>query len=75
MTADFTYVRWHGPGNKDQGDYSVAALRAWAKRIEQWQKKLRRIFVYFDHDQAGLAVKNSLKLQRMILGVGRRRAA
>jgi uncharacterized protein YecE (DUF72 family) len=75
ITADFTYVRLHGPGNKYQGDYSVARLRGWAKRIEQWQKQLRDIFVYFDNDQAGFAAKNSLELNRMILGVDRHRAA
>jgi uncharacterized protein YecE (DUF72 family) len=75
ITADFTYVRLHGPGNKYQGDYSVAALRGWAKRIEQWRKKLGHIFVYFDNDQAGFAAKNSLQLKTMIRGVDRHRAA
>jgi uncharacterized protein YecE (DUF72 family) len=75
ITADFTYARLHGPGNKYQGDYSVAALRGWAKRIEQWRKKLGHIFVYFDNDQAGFAAKNSLQLRTMTLGVDRHRAA
>lgn len=75
ITADFTYVRLHGPENKYRGDYTVAALRGWARRMEQWQKKLRHIFVYFDNDQAGLAAKNALELKRMILGVDRPRAA
>jgi uncharacterized protein YecE (DUF72 family) len=75
ITADFTYVRLHGPENQYQGDYTVAALRGWAKRMEQWQKKLRHVFVYFDNDQAGLEAKNSLELKKMILGVDRSRAA
>jgi uncharacterized protein YecE (DUF72 family) len=74
ITADFTYVRLHGPGNKYRGDYSLAALRAWAKRIEQWQKKLGHIFVYFDNDQAGFAAKNSLQLKALIRGVDRHAA-
>lgn len=68
ITADFTYIRLHGPGNKYQGDYSQPILRAWAKRIEAWRKTLRHIFVYFDNDQAGFAAKNALELRQMVLG-------
>ena len=66
ITADFTYMRLHGPGNKYQGDYSRQILRNWAKRIEAWRKKLRHVFVYFDNDQAGFAAKNALELKKMI---------
>lgn len=66
ITADLAYVRLHGPGNKYQGDYNRALLQSWAKRIEAWQKQLQHIFVYFDNDQAGFAVKNAGALQRMM---------
>lgn len=66
ITANFTYVRLHGPGNKYQGDYSASTLRAWAKRMDSWSKDLRQIYVYFDNDQAGFAAKNALELKKMI---------
>jgi uncharacterized protein YecE (DUF72 family) len=66
VTADFAYVRLHGPGNAYQGDYSGRHLRMWAKRIETWRKNLRHVFVYFDNDQAGFAAKNALALRRML---------
>lgn len=66
ITADFAYVRLHGPGNKYQGDYSEKTLRSWAKRIENWRKELKHIFVYFDNDQAGFAPKNALELKKMV---------
>ncbi len=66
VTADFAYVRLHGPGNKYQGDYSAATLRTWASRIEQWRKDLKHVFVYFDNDQAAFAAKNALELKGMI---------
>jgi uncharacterized protein YecE (DUF72 family) len=66
ITADFTYVRLHGPGNKYQGDYSEDTLRGWADRIQQWGKNLKHIFVYFDNDQAGFAAKNALELRNMV---------
>lgn len=66
VTADFTYVRLHGPGSKYQGDYSDDILRIWAKRVEDWLRKLKHVFVYFDNDQAGFAPKNALQLKQMI---------
>ncbi|MGC2696331.1 MAG: DUF72 domain-containing protein [Candidatus Angelobacter sp.] len=69
VTADFTYVRLHGPGSgKYQGSYSPARLREWARRIEQWSKELKAIYVYFDNDQAGYAAQNALTLKQMVLG-------
>jgi uncharacterized protein YecE (DUF72 family) len=68
LTADFAYIRLHGPGNKYQGDYTAAQLRAWANRIESWSKTLKHVFIYFDNDQAGFAAKNALELQNMVLG-------
>jgi uncharacterized protein YecE (DUF72 family) len=66
ITADFTYVRLHGPGNKYQGDYSRETLGTWARRIARWQKNLRHIFLYFDNDQAGFAPKNARELKSLV---------
>lgn len=66
ITANFTYVRLHGPGNKYQGNYSGQVLRNWAKRIEVWGRELEHVFVYFDNDQAGFAPKNALELKQLI---------
>ena len=68
ITADFTYVRLHGPGNKYQGDYPQATLRKWAERMKVWQKTLRHVFIYFDNDQSGFAAKNALELKNLIAG-------
>ena len=66
-TADFAYVRLHGPGaNKYQGDYSKKILEDWAKRIAAWTKELKHIFVYFDNDQKGFAAKNALELKAIV---------
>lgn len=66
ITADFTYVRLHGPGAAYQGSYAAATLRRWAEQIREWQKTLRGIYVYFDNDQAAYAVENALALKRML---------
>jgi uncharacterized protein YecE (DUF72 family) len=65
LTANFTYVRLHGPGGAYQGSYPDAKLKEWARRIHDWQKDLRATYVYFDNDQAGYAVQNALTLKRL----------
>jgi uncharacterized protein YecE (DUF72 family) len=66
LTANFTYVRLHGPGDKYQGSYSDDQLAAWADRIREWDRSLRALYLYFDNDQAAYAVENALTLKRMI---------
>ncbi|HEY2013455.1 MAG TPA: DUF72 domain-containing protein [Bryobacteraceae bacterium] len=66
ITADFTYVRLHGPEGAYQGSYSEASLEHWAARIDQWRKQLRAVHVYFDNDQAAYAVENALSLKRLL---------
>lgn len=69
LTADFAYVRLHGPGaGKYQGSYSKAQLHAWARRIQEWATRLKAIYLYFDNDQAGYAPQNALKLKQMVFG-------
>ncbi len=64
ITADFTYIRLHGPGGPYQGSYDDRTLRAWAKRFCDWD--LRASYVFFDNDQAGYAAMNALRLREML---------
>ena len=66
ITADFTYVRLHGPGGRYQGSYNDAELRSWADRIGTLQRSLRAIYVYFDNDEAGHAPRNALRLRQIL---------
>jgi uncharacterized protein YecE (DUF72 family) len=68
ITADWTYVRLHGPGGAYQGSYPGETLERWAARIREWQQSLRAIYVYFDNDQAAYAVENALALKRLVNG-------
>ena len=65
-TADFVYVRGHGPGGRYKGHYSTAALRAWAKRINSWRARGYDVFAFFDNDQKSAAPADALKLRQMI---------
>jgi uncharacterized protein YecE (DUF72 family) len=66
ITADFTYVRFHGPGlAKYSGSYSTKALADWARQIDLWKPTLSAIYVYFNNDIGGHAVKNAKELKRL----------
>jgi len=66
LTASFGYVRLHGPGSAYHGSYPSVALEKWAKQIERWQGNLEQIFVYFNNDVEGHAVRNALSLLKLI---------
>ena len=67
ITANFTYIRFHGPTSaKYFGSYSSEQLNEWAKRIEEWSRRLSAIYVYFNNDPRGDAVRNALELKRLV---------
>lgn len=70
LTADFVYVRLHGPDkeNKYRGKYNKDQLSEWAERITQWQQGGRDVYLYFNNDMEGFAPENAQMLQRMVSG-------
>jgi uncharacterized protein YecE (DUF72 family) len=67
-TAAFVYVRMHGPdtGRLYAGSYSDDDLRWWARRIREWADLQRDVFVYFNNDGAGNAVRNAATLKALL---------
>ena len=67
ITADFTYIRFHGPTSaKYFGSYSDAELQTWARRIRKWRADLKSIYIYFNNDPEGAAIRNALTLKRLL---------
>jgi uncharacterized protein YecE (DUF72 family) len=66
VTADFTYIRLHGPGGPYQGNYSDKDLAVWAERMTDWRTHRISSYCYFDNDDRGYAPRNALRLARMI---------
>jgi uncharacterized protein YecE (DUF72 family) len=66
VTADFTYIRLHGPGAKYQGSYTDKILAQWATRIRKWVRARKDVYVYFDNDQEAFAVFNAVTLHDML---------
>jgi uncharacterized protein YecE (DUF72 family) len=65
-TADFVYLRGHGPGGRYKGHYSTAILQAWAKRINSRKAQGCDVFAFFDNDQKSAAPADALKLGQML---------
>ena len=66
VTADFAYLRLHGPGGKYQGSYSDLSLGNWAQKIRMRNENLDAVYVYFDNDDSGFAPQDALRLKDLI---------
>ena len=71
-TADFVYVRLHGPDHDRlyAGSYTDADLWWWADRVREWQTMGRDVFVYFNNDGDGNAVRNATTLTQFVAAPG-----
>lgn len=69
-TAPFVYVRMHGPdtGRLYAGSYSEEDLRWWADRLREWAAQGRDVYVYFNNDGYGHAVRNAESLRGLLPG-------
>ena len=50
-TADFVYIRGHGPDGRYKGHYSARAIAAWRQKIARWRARGHDAYIYFDNDQ------------------------
>jgi uncharacterized protein YecE (DUF72 family) len=64
VTADFLYIRFHGPAQLFASPYSNAEMKDWWQFING-ARKIRRVFAYFNNDIGGHALDNSQYLQRL----------
>ena len=67
-TASFVYVRMHGPDHQHLygGSYSDADLQWWCRHIREWQSLGKDVFIYFNNDGAGHAVRNAHTLKYLL---------
>lgn len=63
VTCDFVYLRLHGGEILYGSNYSDEELKQWAgKIVEWWRKEGKTVFVYFNNDAYGFAVRNAQSL-------------
>jgi uncharacterized protein YecE (DUF72 family) len=68
VTADFVYVRGHGPTGEYHTRYGAKAMREWAATIKGWKRKDLEVFCYFDNDQKSAAPLDARQLVGMVSG-------
>ncbi|OBJ48949.1 DUF72 domain-containing protein [Mycobacterium sp. 1423905.2] len=67
-TTDLVYIRMHGPepASLYTGSYTDSDLRWWAERITEWDGEGRDVWMYFNNDIGGHAVRNALSLRELL---------
>jgi uncharacterized protein YecE (DUF72 family) len=65
-TADYVYLRGHGPSGRYEGRYSRATLAVWSQSILSWQRAHCDVYVYFDNDQKSAAPMDALAMLRLL---------
>ncbi len=65
ITSNIIYLRLHGGEVLYGSNYSEKELKQWAGKIQGWGKKNKTVFVYFNNDAYGFAVKNALALKEL----------
>ncbi|MGJ3246903.1 MAG: DUF72 domain-containing protein [Elainellaceae cyanobacterium] len=66
VTADFIYLRLHGPKAPYQGEYSTQALAGWAGAFSTWARQGKDVYCYFDADEKGIAPNDAQRLIKML---------
>jgi uncharacterized protein YecE (DUF72 family) len=64
ITSDFTYIRMHLP--PEGLGYGQRALQPWADRVADWGRGGLDVFVYFNNDMEGHAIKDAQTLISLV---------
>lgn len=65
-TAPFSYIRMHGGSVLYGSNYSKNEIKEWATNIKGFLKNGLNVYIYFNNDAYGYAVKNALTLKEML---------
>jgi uncharacterized protein YecE (DUF72 family) len=65
LTADWTFIRFHYGHRGRNGNYSDRELEEWAARIADWRSRFD-VYAYFNNDWSGFAVRNGLRLKKLL---------
>ena len=66
VTSDFVYIRRHGEGGNYATNYSKTALRKDARRLKNYVKLGKDVFIYFNNDFHGYAPGNARELTEIL---------
>jgi uncharacterized protein YecE (DUF72 family) len=68
VTADFSYIRWHGRGSRPWYNYRYTEkeLEGWVPKVREVVSKTKETFGYFNNHFRGFAVENSIRMMQMM---------
>ncbi len=66
LTADFAYLRFHGPRGLYYSPYSNDELRQYANMTADWLKDGKEVWGFFNNDANAFAVYNALDLIALV---------
>jgi uncharacterized protein YecE (DUF72 family) len=64
-TAPFTYIRMHR-GQEPAGGFTRAELKSWAARIRGLATSGKQVYVYFNNDWKGFALRDAGTLKKLL---------
>jgi uncharacterized protein YecE (DUF72 family) len=66
ITANFLYIRFHGPHGNYHNKYPMNHLEKWANKIYSWLEEDLTVYAYFNNDAYGRAIKNVKELGEIL---------
>jgi uncharacterized protein YecE (DUF72 family) len=69
-TADWAYVRFHEGTSRPRPCYGVEALRSWALELADMWSPEDDVYVYFNNDPRGCAIRDAARFARQMAGLG-----
>jgi uncharacterized protein YecE (DUF72 family) len=64
-TAAFTYIRMHR-GQEPAGGFTEEELKSWAARVRGLVASGKQVYVYFNNDWEGFALRDAFSLERLL---------
>jgi len=66
VTTNFSYIRMHGRKRWYDYLYSDEELKEWAEIVSKLHDEGNDVFMYFNNDPNGYAIKNALKMKKLL---------
>lgn len=68
VTAEFAYIRFHGPTDSYSSNYTDKQLIVWKNKIEKFRNICSDLYCYFNNDVNAYAVANALRFRELMEG-------
>jgi uncharacterized protein YecE (DUF72 family) len=65
-TDDFAYIRFHGKDSLYSSSYTDVELADWAENITELAENLDTVYIYFNNDVQGYALKNAETMRELL---------